>query len=188
MICVIVASSDLYAQFSRGASIRPYDLKNIEIASSFALVGTDQYMSIGASIPVTSLISVGTKAYFRANHDRVTSWSEYFQRTYGSMYYAYVRAEGSIMLTWDMDLRLSATGGLGAVNYRNDIPCFERSAIEPVMMINPDVNILYKMSHNFHASLSFATLYSPTFEAMHIRQVPKPLLGFNIRMYPWKVL
>lgn len=183
-IILFAAPGDLCAQIGRPKS-EFFDHKKLEIMSGYALIGGDEYLSVGGTLPLNKITSFGTRMHFRMNNKNVTSWTVQYQRTYETMVYAFARFEGNIMLNWQMDLRLSLSTGLGVVDLLDDVPCYEINAIEPVLLIHPDVSILYKLANNFHASLSFAFMHSPTFHQEHLRQLPKPLLGFNLRMYPW---
>jgi hypothetical protein len=184
-ILVIAASTDLCAQFRRENKFRAFDFSRTELATSYAIIGGDEYLMFNATVPVTKSIVVGSRACIRLNQAYATSWSTSFQRIYSSMYYAFSRFEYGIDLSHEMQMTVSASVGAGIADRIDDIPCYWEAAWQPIMLIHPDVSLLMEMTHNFHASVSFAMMHSPTLDAESFMHLPKPLLGFNIRMYPW---
>jgi hypothetical protein len=184
-ILVIAAQSDLCAQFRRAAEFKPFDTYRTEINTSYALVGGDEYLMLNASLPATKFVTVGVRACARLNRQQASSWTTQFQRIYSSMYYAYSKIEYGLELSHNMQMNASGTVGLGVADRFDDIPCYWESAVQPVLLVHPEVSMLMKMTHNFHTSISFGVMHSPTLEKENLMQIPKPLLGFNIRMYPW---
>jgi hypothetical protein len=185
---IIAASSDLCAQFLQKNKFAAFDWNKTELGMSYALVGGDEYLMINAGLPATKSITVGTRACLRLNKQQISSWSSNYQRIYSSMYYAYGRFETGINVAQDVRFNVSATLGVGVADRFDDIPCNWDYAVQPIMLIHPDINITSQLAHNYHASVSFAMMHSPTFEEENIINLPKPMLGFNIRVYPWKTL
>lgn len=184
-ILVIAASSDLCAQFRRDNIFKPFDFKRTELATSYTLIGGDEYLMLNATVPATKLVSVGARACIRLNNGAATSWLTSFQRIYSSMYYGFSRFEYGLNLSHEMQMTFSTSVGVGFADRFDDIPCYWEAAWQPILLVHPDVSLLMEMTHNFHASVSFAMMHSPTFEPQSILHLPKPMLGFNIRMYPW---
>lgn len=185
---VIAAAGDLCAQFQKKNQFHAFDWSKTELGMSYALVGGDEYLMLNAALPATKLISVGTRACVRLNRQRISSWSGDYQRIYSSMYYGYGRFETGIDVAQDIRFNVSATVGLGLADRFDDIPCAWDYAVQPVLLIHPDVSITAALAHNYDASVSFAIMHSPTFESENLLNIPKPMLGFNIRVYPWKTL
>lgn len=184
-ILVIVAASDLCAQFRKDDKFKAFDFKRTELATSYALIGGDEYIMLNATVPVTKLVSIGSRACIRLNNGVAMSWLTSFQRIYSSMYYAFSRVEYGLDLSHEMQMTFSTSVGVGFADRFDDIPCYWEAAWQPIMLVHPDVSLLMELTHNFHTSISFAMMHSPTFEWESMKNLPKPLLGFNIRMYPW---
>lgn len=188
-ILVIAASSDLCAQFRRSANqFKAFDWNKTELGMSYSIVGGDEYLMLNAALPITKLMTVGTRAAIRLNRQQISSWSSNYQRIYSSMYYVYSKFETGIEVATDIHMKVSTSVGLGVADRFDDIPCYWEYAVQPVMLIHPDVSIVSNLAHNYEASVSFAMMHSPTFEKENIINLPKPMLGFNIRVYPWKTL
>lgn len=187
-ILLIAASSDLYAQFKRNDKFKAFDWDKTELGMSYALVGGDEYLMLNAALPVTKLVTAGTRACIRLNRQQISSWSSNYQRIYSSMYYLYGRFETGIDVAQDVRFNFSTTLGMGLADRFDDIPCYWGSAVQPILLMHPDISIVAHLTHNYHASVSFAIMHSPTLETENILNIPKPMLGFNIRVYPWKTL
>jgi hypothetical protein len=184
----LIAASDLCAQFKRNDKFKAFDWNRTELGMSYAKVGGDEYLMLNAALPVTPAVSAGTRACIRLNRQQISSWSSNYQRIYSSMYYVYGKFETGIDVAQDVRFNVSTTLGAGIADRFDDIPCNWDYAVQPVLLIHPEMNISAALTHNYIASVSFAIMHSPTLEDENYLSLPKPMLAFNIRMYPWKTL
>jgi hypothetical protein len=185
---IIAASGDLCAQFLKKNQFKAFDFSKTELGMSYAIVGGDEYLMFNAGVPATKLVTVGTRACIRLNRQQISSWSSNYQRIYSSMYYLYGKFETGIDVAQDVRFNVSTTLGAGVADRFDDIPCNWDYAVQPVVLIHPEMNITAALAHNYLASVSFAIMHSPTLEDQNYLSLPKPMLGFNIRCYPWKTL
>jgi hypothetical protein len=185
---IIAASGDLCAQFRKTNQFKAFDWSKTELGLAYALVGGDEYLIVNAALPATKLITVGTRACMRLNRQQVSSWSSNYQRIYSSMYYLYGKFETGIDVAQDIRFNVSSAVGFGVADRFDDIPCNWDYAVQPIVLIHPEMSITAALAHNYLASVSFAIMHSPTLDDQNFLSLPKPSLGFNIRCYPWKTL